>query len=83
MFIVFIEFIRTCLDSLLEPIKIIHLESLCELGFYIPSESNPKKAKPNPIEKKGTSSWQQETRSITGLPDTQQSPIPEYRRHWY
>ncbi|CAH3132565.1 unnamed protein product [Porites lobata] len=41
--------------------------------------------KPNPIEKKATSSsiWQEEPRSIADLPEVQQSSVLEYRRHWH
>ena len=56
------------------------------MHFFFPSEPNPKRMKPNPIEKRNTSpstSWQQDPRSITDLPVEQQSPIPEYRRHWH
>ena len=41
--------------------------------------------KPNPIEKKATSSssWQEDPRTLTDLPEVQQSSVLEYRRHWH
>ena len=41
--------------------------------------------KPNPIEKKATSSssWQEDPRTVTDLPEVQQSSVLEYRRHWH
>ena len=39
--------------------------------------------RPKPIQKKTTSSWQEDPRNMADLPEAQQSPIPEYRHHWY
>ncbi|KAJ7358924.1 hypothetical protein OS493_020765 [Desmophyllum pertusum] len=48
------------------------------------SEPKPKKLKTTPIETKATvsSSWHEDPRAMTDLPEDQQSPVPEYRRHW-
>ena len=57
-----------------------------DIGIFISHlEPKPKKMKPNPIEKKATSSsiWQEEPRSIADLPEVQQSSVLEYRRHWH
>ena len=49
-----------------------------------PLESNSKKAKLNTIEKISSSSWQEDPRNMTDhLPEAQQNPIVEYRRHWH
>ena len=52
--------------------------------FFFLSERKTKKIKSTPIEKKQStqsSSWQQDTRAITDLPEAQQSLVPEYRNH--
>ena len=54
--------------------------------FFSLSERKTKKIKSTPIEKRQStqsSSWQQEPRSITDLPEAQQSLVPEYRNHWH
>ena len=54
--------------------------------LYFPSERKTKKTKSTPIEKKQAtpiSSWPQEQRSITDLPEAQQSLVHEYRNHWH
>ena len=54
--------------------------------LYFPSERKTKKTKSTPIEKKQAtqiSSWQQEQRSITDLPEAQQNLVHEYRNHWH
>ena len=55
-----------------------------DIGIFISLlEPKPKKMKPNPIEKKATSSssWQEDPRTLTDLPEVQQSSVLEYRRH--
>ena len=72
------EIKRNCILNTLE-IFYLHI-------FYFPSQRKTKKAKWTPIEKKQStpsSSWQQEPRSITDLPEAQQSLVPEYRNHWH
>ena len=57
-----------------------------DIGIFISHlEPKPKKMKPNPIEKKATSSssWQEDPRTVTDLPEVQQSSVLEYRRHWH
>ena len=57
-----------------------------DIGIFISHlEPKPKKMKPNPIEKKATSSssWQEDPRTLTDLPEVQQSSVLEYRRHWH
>lgn len=54
---------------------------LFKVFIFLVSEPQTKKFKPNPIEKKATSSWQEDSRNITDLPQEQQNP--EYRRHWH
>ena len=57
-----------------------------DIGIFISDlEPKPKKMKPNPIEKKATSSssWQEDPRTLTDLPEVQQSSVLEYRRHWH
>ena len=54
--------------------------------FFSLSERKTKKIKSTPIEKRQStqsSSWQQDTRAITDLPEAQQSLVPEYRNHWH
>ena len=47
--------------------------------LLFPSGPNPKKMRTNPIERKTSSSWQEDPRAI----NDQQSSVPEYRRHWH
>ena len=54
--------------------------------FFFLLERKTKKIKSTPIEKKQStpsSSWQQEPRSITDLPEGQQSLVPENSNHWH
>ena len=72
------EIMRNCILNTLE-IFYLHI-------FYFPSQRKTKKAKSTAIEKKQStpsSSWQQEPRSITDLPEEQQSLVPEHRNHWH
>ena len=57
-----------------------------DIYLFFLLERKTKKTKSTPIEKKQStlsSSWQQEPRSITDLPEAQQSLVPEYRNHWH
>ena len=72
------EIKRNCILNTLE-IFYLHI-------LYFPSERKTKKTKSTPIEKKQAtpiSSWQQEQRFITDLPEAQQSLVHEYRNHWH
>ena len=47
-------------------------------------EPKPKRIKPNPVEeRKATSNWQEDPRTMSDLPQEQQHSLPEYRRHWH
>ena len=66
---------------ILNTLEIFYLHIL-----YFLSQRKFKKTKSTPTEKKQStpsSSWQQEPRSITDLPEAQQSLVPEYRNHWH
>ena len=72
------EIKRNCILNTLE-IFYLHI-------LYFPSVRKTKKTKSTPIDKKQatpSSSWQQEQRSITDLPEAQQSLVQEYCNHWH
>ena len=64
-------------------LEIFHLDR--GIPFFL-LERKSKKIKSTPFAKKQStpsSSWQQDTRAITDLPEAQQSLVPEYRNHWH
>ena len=64
-------------------LEIFHLDRC--IPFFL-LERKSKKIKSTPFAKKQStpsSSWQQDTRAITDLPEAQQSLVPEYRNHWH
>ena len=56
---------------------------IIKTDFFLVSEPQTKNFNANPIEKKETSSWQEDPRNITDLQQEQQNPLPKYRRHWH